>query len=225
MSEAAVEATTEATTEETTSKDIPIDKAVDALYKDSTESSTEETKEETKEETTEETSEDPPKKPEAEEDKPTDKNEGELNLKLSDDSVLQQEDLEGISMFAKEHGLTADQAQAMLEREESIVKGMESLQQEELKKQSEKWIDQAKKDDDIGGNAFNQSIEDAYQALEAFGSQELNELLDSTQLGNHPEMIKVFSKMGKMIQDDKFVKPGAEAGKNLTRAQIMYGEN
>jgi hypothetical protein len=46
----------------------------------------------------------------------------------------------------------------------------------------------------------------ARKALESFGSPALKELLNNTGLGNHPEVIKAFHKVGKLISEDKMVK-------------------
>ena len=45
----------------------------------------------------------------------------------------------------------------------------------------------------------------AQKALDTFASKEFREFLDSTGLGNHPEMVRAFAKVGKLMSEDSFV--------------------
>lgn len=76
------------------------------------------------------------------------------------------------------------------------------------------WAEAVKADKDIGGDKLEQTLAVSRKAVEAFGSPELKELLDSTGLGNHPAVVRAFFNAGKAISEDGIVKGTPPAGPN-----------
>ncbi len=60
------------------------------------------------------------------------------------------------------------------------------------------------------------------RAIEKHGTPKLQELMDTSGFGNHPEIFKFFAKIGKMMSDDEFVIPGAQGGVTETTTDILY---
>lgn len=63
-------------------------------------------------------------------------------------------------------------------------------------------IRQAQADPEIGGANWKDSINSAAQALETLGApagSPLRKLLDETGVGDHPEMIRVFARAGRLL--------------------------
>lgn len=146
-----------------------------------------------------------------------------IELKIPENSALSDEDVDSVKELAKELSLDTKQAQALLDREDQIQKKMEEISVQDLKDKSEEWLKSARQDREIGRANFDKSLESAHQALKEFGSPELNELLNQTQLGNHPEVIRAFSKIGAMISDDTFIKArNMSEGKKLTIQERWY---
>lgn len=145
------------------------------------------------------------------EDKGKDPQKKNIELKLSENSLLNDEDIEDMTGLATELGLSQDQAQKLIEREEAISKEIEKIQKEDLEKQLKEWTKTAKEDPEIGGKKFDESRENAYQALKEFGNKEVEDLLNKTKIGSHPEVLRLLSKVGAMVRDDSFVKPGKPA--------------
>jgi len=210
----------EQTTEETPNEE----KGIEEIFYPEDEPKSEEGSEETKTEESnpEDSTEDKDSGTKEPEEDPKITEEGDIKLEIAKDSSLEESDISDIIQFAKDNELSQEQAQAFLEREDSILKGMADYQQSELEKQSTEWLNSAKTDEEIGGKNFDGNVEAAYQALEEFGNDEFRQLLDQTQLGNHPEVIRAFAKIGKMIQDDNFVKPGQEPVKEPSLVDIFY---
>jgi hypothetical protein len=69
----------------------------------------------------------------------------------------------------------------------------------------ETWTEQVKTDKEIGGDKLAENLGVARKAIDTFGSPELKALLNSTGLGNHPEVVKLAFKVGKAISEDGFV--------------------
>ena len=63
----------------------------------------------------------------------------------------------------------------------------------------------------------------ATDAYSTFATPKLKELLQKTGLVFHPEMIKMFHKIGELAQEDGISYGGAPAQEELTPAQILYG--
>ena len=65
----------------------------------------------------------------------------------------------------------------------------------------------------------------ARDAVEKFGGDSLKQVLDKTGLGNHPEVVKAFAKVGRLIAEDEIIGRGSRAGFTMTpqeaQAQIQ----
>ena len=65
-----------------------------------------------------------------------------------------------------------------------------------------KWVNDAKEDKEIGGDKFQETIVTAKTALKVLGNEQLIEALNVTGMGNHPEFIRFFAKVGRAIGED-----------------------
>lgn len=119
--------------------------------------------------------------------------------------------------WAQENDLTQEQAQAGVD----LVSKMQEAQVERWVEQQKTWVDQAKSDSEIGGEGFDQNISTAVKARDSFGTSEFSEMLDSSGLGNHPEMIRFLNRVGKAISEDKVVVGGADATAQ-SRESVLY---
>ncbi len=146
------------------------------------------------------------------------------DFKLDDGSLLDAAYVEQFSQFAKDKKLTQDQAQEFLQREAQALNSFVQKQQQEFEKVQAEWVNQIKNDSEIGGEKFNQSIELAHRALKQFASDSFLKELETTGYGNHPELVRVFAKIGNMIKEDKMISPSA-AGGTRSIEEIFYGKN
>ncbi len=121
------------------------------------------------------------------------------------------------SAIAKE--LKLDQATAQKVADVAVKQAQR--QAEAHTKLVESWVEQVKTDKDIGGDNLEQNLAVAKKALDTFGTPELRDVLNSTGLGNHPEVIKAFIKAGKAISDDGFV-AGSPKGAETDMAKRMF---
>lgn len=119
----------------------------------------------------------------------------------------------------KELGLTQEQAQKLVDLQ---IK-QEQKAADQLKVQWDtthnEWIAGFKADKEIGGDeaAQKQSLAFAKKALASdFATPGLAQALEVTGAGNHPEVIRLLTRLGKALSDDKFVAgtsaPGAAKG-------------
>lgn len=124
--------------------------------------------------------------------------------------------------IARELGLSNEQAQKIVDVYGStIMPQLVKQQADEWQKQITGWAETVKADKD--GLGSDESIGHAQKALDQFGSPELKSYLVETGLGNHPELVRVFSKIGKAMSEDGFVSGSSENA--LSTADVLFGDS
>lgn len=123
---------------------------------------------------------------------------------------------------ARDLNLTNEQAQKLVDAYPKIMAGVQQRQADAWQKQTEGWAESVKTDKEIGGDKLEGNLSAAQRALDQFGTPELKEYLNGTGLGNHPELVKAFIKIGKSMSEDGMV-TGKEHGQR-TAAEVLYGK-
>lgn len=123
---------------------------------------------------------------------------------------------------ARELNLTNEQAQKLVDVYPKILAGVQQRQVEAWQKQTEGWAESVKADKEFGGDKLTANLGAAQRALDQFGNPELREYLESTGLGNHPELVKAFIKVGKAMSEDGVI-TGKESGQR-SAAEVLYGK-
>jgi hypothetical protein len=138
-------------------------------------------------------------------------------LKMPDGVQIDSAAAEEFTTIAKELKLNQADAQKLAD----IGAKMATRQIEAHAKLVETWTEQVKTDKDIGGDKLDENLGIARKAIDTFGSPELKALLNSTGLGNHPEVVKLAFKVGKAISDDRFV-TGSPKGAETDMAKKLF---
>lgn len=152
------------------------------------------------------------------------------DYKLPDGVEIPKENLEKVNATFKELGLTQAQAQKLIDLQTSIQVEQTSAQAEDMKaafdKQMNDWAAQAKADPELGGDKFDATVTTAQKAMQQFGTPELRTFLNESGIGNHPQVIKLFHKIGSAISEDKVLISGSDAteGAPKSHAQSMFGD-
>jgi len=118
----------------------------------------------------------------------------------------------------KELGLTQEQAQKLVDFQASMLR----QQQEQFAEQVSNWAAEAKADNEIGGKSFDDNLSLARKGLEYVGTPELREALDSTGMGNHPEVIRAFYRIGKQLGEGSFEQGRGPSSQPKTAAEVLY---
>ena len=100
--------------------------------------------------------------------------------------------------LAKSLGLTQEQAQGQ-------IGFYQKVQEQLIAKVSQQWAETSKADKEFGGDKFDENLAIASKAIDAFATPELKGLLNSTGLGNNPDMIRVFYRAGLLLKEDSVV--------------------
>lgn len=112
--------------------------------------------------------------------------------------------------LARDMDLSQDQAQAFIKE---MVPEMVKAQAAALETLKTQWSVDSRSDKEFGGEKLGENLAVAKKALETFGTPELNQLLETSGLGNHPEIIRAFYRAGKQITSGSFVQ-GNQAPKS-----------
>lgn len=96
----------------------------------------------------------------------------------------------------------------------------------EVTAQRKAWVADAKADPEIGGGNWDNSVELSAKALDALGftkGSPFRSFLSESGLGNHPEMIRAFRKVGELVSEDgDFVRGDTGAVVKQDRLTALY---
>ncbi|EHX1545265.1 peptidase [Escherichia coli] len=135
---------------------------------------------------------------------------------------LDTEALKDFEPVARDLNLTNEQAQKLVDAYPKILAGVQQRQAEAWQAQTEQWAADVKADKEIGGDKLTANLSAAQRALDLFGTPELKEYLNTTGLGNHPDLVKTFVKIGKAMSEDGMV-DGSNQGQR-SAAEVLYGK-
>jgi len=153
-------------------------------------------------------------------------------FKAPDGVTLNPEVIAEFSTIAKELGLPQDAAQKVIDKLAPKLAAVNTAQAKDaITRMKTEWSNAAKADKELvgqDGKQFDASLAVAKKGLGAFGTPALNKLLADTGLGNHPEVIRMFAKVGKLVREDQPVAgSAAPAGgtDNRPAAEKLFGAN
>lgn len=144
------------------------------------------------------------------------------DLKLPENSPLDQASIEQVKTFAKEKNLSNDQAQAILERDSKALGSYKAQQDKLFSQEKSGWVDTVKTLPDFVGDKFKESSELAHRAAVRYFTPEQMKTLNDSGLGNHPILVEAFYKVGRDMGDDKLVLGGSPLTTKKSAADILY---
>tara|TARA_R100000306_G_scaffold17408_1_gene21432 strand:+ start:168 stop:1004 length:837 start_codon:yes stop_codon:yes gene_type:complete len=111
-------------------------------------------------------------------------------------------ELDGFREFAHNTGLTQEQANSILnlygeiqeEQETDATNQLEELRTNTTMELQKEW-----------GKNYDGKLDYAKRAFAQFATPELIQVMDDSGLGNHPEMLRAFSKVGEIMGEDSLV--------------------
>lgn len=148
----------------------------------------------------------------------------DFKLEVSKDSGLTENDALEVVALAKEAGLSKEVAQKLLDNRAAQLKNVFEAQKTDYENKISSWKKELENDPEIGGANFKTSILQANIILDKFASPKLRKDLDSTGLGNHPELVRFIARLGKEFStNDTMVKGGNSfAAPARSIEDIMY---
>jgi hypothetical protein len=133
--------------------------------------------------------------------------------------------MDSFKATAKELNLPQDAAQKVVALGAQLVQQTQQQMRDAWTATQEQWVNTIKTDAEIGGAQMNERVAVAVKALDRFGSPELRKALNETGMGNHPEVVRAFYRIGLAISEDTLVTSTTKAAGNKDAADILYGSN
>jgi len=130
--------------------------------------------------------------------------------------------LSEVEPIFKEIGLTQDKAQKVIDA--YVAKVLPSYVKQQTatwEAQKASWVESVKADKEIGGDKFAKAVEDANRVLNTLGTPELKKAFNDYGLGNHPEFVRVCSRMAANMKEDGIIQPDATVNKKPTSLTEM----
>lgn len=129
----------------------------------------------------------------------------------------------------KELGLSNDQANKLMPeaakfRDRVADATLQSIVDAGAKQKAD-WAEATRSDPDIGGGKLDESLHLSAKALDALGyptGHEFRQALTDTGFGNHPEMVRMMRRIGEMVSEDGFPRPGATPASQLSPEKRLY---
>lgn len=134
---------------------------------------------------------------------------------------LDAEIVDEFKAFAKEENLTQEKAQKFADLGAKIAQKTHDNYVKHIEATQVQWANDSRADKEFGGDKLDANMAVAKKALDTFGSPELSEMLRTSGLGNHPEIVRAFYRVGNAISEDKLV-PGGKAPAGGDKLSKMY---
>lgn len=129
--------------------------------------------------------------------------------------------MDALKGVAKEAGLKGEQAQKLADAYAAAQQKAQEQMRSAWETRKQEWISNVKKDEEIGGNKLNESVKVANRALDKFGSKELRQVLEDTGLNNHPEVARLFVRIGRTLMEDSIAGSAANPTGNTSNEESV----
>jgi len=137
---------------------------------------------------------------------------------LPEGTALDTEILTEFQASAKEMNLTQEQAQKLVDIQLKAVAKAYDATDTNFKQLKETWKTESMK---LLGNEPEKQLAVAAKAMSTFGTPKLREVLEESGLGNHPELVSFFLKVGKAVSEDT-LPDGKDAKATKSAAEVLY---
>lgn len=136
---------------------------------------------------------------------------GKYAFKTPEGVELDKDATAEVEAFAKANKLTLGEAQKVVDMGAKLVGKQNQAFKASIDKVHSDWIESSKSDKEFGGAEFEKNLATAKLGMEG-ETPEFVKMLNETGLGNHPEMLRHFFRVGKTRAQDKLVKGKESAG-------------
>lgn len=120
---------------------------------------------------------------------------------LPDTYKLDEGALTTFKELAKAKGMTQEEAQKTLDVFANHFKSQVDQNVAAFLETSKEWADQTRADKDFGGPKFAESQAAVGRVMERFADGEFVDILNASQLGNHPAVFRFLAKIGATISE------------------------
>tara|TARA_B100001248_G_scaffold241628_1_gene208490 strand:+ start:3841 stop:4488 length:648 start_codon:yes stop_codon:yes gene_type:complete len=147
-----------------------------------------------------------------------------------------QQQLDDFADFAQSQGISQEQFQSLIDYQQNrLANGMEAVSAEYADR-ANSWATDTQNDAELGGEKLQENIAIAKNAMQQFMSPSMGQMLGMPSeenpmgmgLGNHPEVVRLFYRIGKAMQDSSLVVGDAKASDENALSRMyptMFNQN
>ena len=127
------------------------------------------------------------------------------DLQAPEGAQFNPESLGEFKALATEMKLPKEQAQKLADLGVKAIQRQQEQFMQAIAAEHARWAEVSRTDPEYGGDKLDESLGLANRALSEFASPEMLKLLTENKLGNHPEIIRTFVRVGRAISEDRLV--------------------
>lgn len=143
-------------------------------------------------------------------------------FKLPEGAQLDEALVGEFTPLAKELNLSQDQAQKLVDLYAKTQGAAQKSVADHWDNLNKEWQGKVNSDKEYGGADLDKNVAIAKKAIDAFGTPELKDALNLTGVGNHPEVVRFFYRVGKAISDDKFDTATGKSNAPVDAAKLLF---
>jgi hypothetical protein len=132
---------------------------------------------------------------------------------LPEGAVLDADLMKQFFAEAHEMGLNKQQTARLIRFQANVSADMQKVANDRSAGQRTEWGETLKTE---FGEALEESVALARKAVAEFGGDQLKSFMDDSGLGDHPELVKAFAKIGKAIASDEIMGEGSGRSFRMT---------
>lgn len=131
---------------------------------------------------------------------------------------------------AKKHGLSAEQAQGIVELSDQLSRSTAEAELAHLEETQAKWRKSVETDKEIGGTKLKETHADIGRVLNSYGKEnpagivELRKAMNETRMGDHPELVRFLAWVGRQTREDS-APPAGPTHPKQTLLDQLYGSS
>jgi hypothetical protein len=143
---------------------------------------------------------------------------------LPEGYAMSEQQLAEVSPLFKELGLTQEQADKLVAFDAKRALAAEQAGLEQRQGLVTGWKKSLREDATFGGANFDANVGVAQKALAQFGTPELSTMLKESGLGSHPEVVRLFHRIGQQLAEGQ-LHSGSGNQSRKTDAEVFYGKS
>lgn len=142
---------------------------------------------------------------------------------LPEGYAMTDEQLAEVSPLFKELGLTQEQADKLVAFDAKRALAAEQAGLEQRQGLVTGWEKSLREDATFGGANFDANVGVAQKALAQFGTPELSTMLKESGLGSHPEVVRLFHRIGQQLAEGQ-LHSGSGNNTRKSNEEVFYGK-
>ncbi|WP_442108184.1 hypothetical protein [Pseudomonas sp. NUPR-001] len=143
---------------------------------------------------------------------------------LPEGYAMSDQQLAEVSPLFKELGLTQEQADKLVAFDAKRALAAEQAGLEQRQGLVTGWEKSLREDAAFGGANFDANVGVAQKALAQFGTPELSTMLKESGLGSHPEVVRLFHRIGQQLAEGQ-LHSGSGNNTRKSNEEVFYGKS